>query len=388
MALPDTTGSYQELLSEQARELNSLKIRAGNPSLRDIEKRALALFADEGLVSLPPSTLSGMFNGSYARQDKLLWLVRTLMSWNRLGRDCTPPDNGDAELDVWYERWEATTKLRRHNRARSAPTNSPISEDTQTSPNIPQQPRLEPARHTPAVRAGSVFEAVQTFPALVGNVIAVAFSPDGALLAISGTHGAVQLWNPATQEPVGKPLTAHSGPVTAVAFSPNGTLLAAGGGIDGAVQLWNPATQEPVGKPLTGPSGEVIAVAFSPDGTHLATSSTTGFDGTHGVVWLWNLATQKPVGKPLTGHSGEVIAVAFSPDGTLLATGGTDSAVQLWNPATQEPVGKPLTAHSGPVTAVAFSPNGTLLAAGGGIDGAVQLWNPATQEPVGKPLTG
>jgi hypothetical protein len=46
-------------------------------------------------------------------------------------------------------------------------------------------------------------------------------SPDGELLA-SAEIGSVQLWDPATGEPVGQPLTGHVRPVDSVTFSPDG----------------------------------------------------------------------------------------------------------------------------------------------------------------------
>ena len=220
-----------------------------------------------------------------------------------------------------------------------------------------------------------------------GGALAVAFSPDGKLLATGYGNGYLRLWNPATGQATGSPLLADTSPqgqrgVGAVAFSPDGKLLATAGG-DGYVRLWNTATRQATGAPLPAVSnGNVNAVAFSPDGKLLATA------GSDGYVRLWNPATHRQIGKPLTGHAGEITSVAFSPDGKLLASGGgDDGTVRLWNPVTRQPVGSPIPAVTRPgagVGSVAFSPDGKLLASGG--DGYVRLWNPATRQPVGAPL--
>ncbi|MFQ3567910.1 MAG: WD40 repeat domain-containing protein [Aggregatilineales bacterium] len=110
-----------------------------------------------------------------------------------------------------------------------------------------------------------------------------ATSPDGTRRAIGGGDGVVRLLDVETEQEVAQ-LFGHIRGVTAVAFSPDGALLASGS-LDRTIRLWraDAPADHPALNVLTGHSAGVTAVAFNADGTLLATGA---FDGT---ILIWPL---------------------------------------------------------------------------------------------------
>jgi WD40 repeat protein len=97
---------------------------------------------------------------------------------------------------------------------------------------------------------------------------AVAFAPDGELIAVGRTDGGIALLRPADGTLVGE-LRWLDAAVTALVFGPRGERLVASRA-DGSVQLWDPVSGELL-LGLDGHRGAVYGVCFDPDGERIAT---------------------------------------------------------------------------------------------------------------------
>lgn len=84
-------------------------------------------------------------------------------------------------------------------------------------------------------------QEVQTLREHTDLVKAVAFSPDGSMLASASSGHNVRLWNPQTDQKL-QTLKAHTNELKSVAFSRDGSLITFSHGY--IVQLWNPRTGE------------------------------------------------------------------------------------------------------------------------------------------------
>jgi len=214
----------------------------------------------------------------------------------------------------------------------------------------------------------------------VHDVKSVAFSPDGSMIVTGSGDTNLQIWDVATQQPIGAPLTGHTDNVNSVAFSPDGRRIVSGSR-DATLHLWDAVTGKLIGTPTERHKNGVVSVAFSPDGRRMISGS---FDET---LRLWDVATGKPIGRPMEGHKDSVISVAFSPDGRHIVSGSSDKTLQLWDAATGKPIGRPMEGHKDSVWSVAFSPDGRRILSGS-VDKTLRLWDAATGKSIGGPMVG
>lgn len=153
-------------------------------------------------------------------------------------------------------------------------------------------------------------------------VTSLAWSPDGTLLAVTGS-GEVLFHSAADQHITGR-LVGTAPRVESIAFSADGKLLAAAGGAPsefGEIQLWEVGTQKLV-RTIRTLSDSVFGVSFSPDGSRVAVGCADK------LVRAFDAATGVEVMK-CDNHIDWVFATAFTKDGARLVSVSRDKAVKL-----------------------------------------------------------
>lgn len=294
---------------------------------------------------------------------------------------------------------------------------------------------IPPAETDDNARAALFPEAIRRLGR--GGINTIRFSPDGSQLAVGTSIGTWVYDIGNGNENIMR--NVYPMQVDALAFSPDGKILASSGYGNNIIQFWNPKTGIAISslRPSTAEKDRFsgarfnyasnMGLAFSNDGTTLlgvssqnspsiahwdvktgdelkdyryldnATTAVIGINTLalghyNGKISLWDSESGKKRGV-FKGHSKfypnefltnlfrkynrhkyqGIQALAFSKDGKTLATSGVDNLIKLWDVKSRKKQ-RTLIGHTGWVTALAFSFENSTVASGD-VYGNIKLWD-------------
>lgn len=162
---------------------------------------------------------------------------------------------------------------------------------------------------------------------------AVAFSPDGTIVAIGGNN-TIELVDPKTGAPK-QQLLGRTRMGRFITFSPDGTVVAATAE-DGAVQRWRVS------------DGARLSTTEAPT-TNVINARVRLADNDQGLAWgtrgiatvVWEVPSGKFIG-PEGGHTNPIRGIAVTTDNKYVVTSADDGTTLRWELATGKPAGEVL----------------------------------------------
>ncbi|CAG8460177.1 5156_t:CDS:10 [Ambispora gerdemannii] len=152
---------------------------------------------------------------------------------------------------------------------------------------------------------------------------AIAVNHDGTEVAVGGEDIKVRLYK-FSEEKLAEQnqLSSNRSAITALAYSPDGTLLASGDS-EGKIYVYNAKTGEVKISNWGRHTGRIYSIAWSPDGLHVVSGSLD----TNIYVWSVEKPTKSIAIKG--AHKDTVTGVTFLDD-TTISSVGQDASLKLW----------------------------------------------------------
>jgi WD40 repeat protein len=219
---------------------------------------------------------------------------------------------------------------------------------------------------------------------------AIAYSPDGKLLAMGGDNGLVLLWDTKTRwrhtgneenslAPA-KDLASGSilNGVSALAFSLDGQTLVSGH-MNGSIRFWETKTmKEIVGeiqeKPAPTPDSSIRFIVFRPEGRQFLAIDAD-------AVYLWDFEARKFVGK-LVSLDEDIRGITVSANGKLVVWVTNSGMIKLLDLDKGNEIATLSADTQAPDYLLALSADGHLLATCGNSDRAIRLWDTMSQRQI------
>jgi WD40 repeat protein len=239
-------------------------------------------------------------------------------------------------------------------------------------------------------------------------VSALAFSPDGKILATGDGSARIWLWDVATGEKIREfpRERGHTRGISGLEFSPDGNRLASVGE-DDIIHIWPVSGGHPKWT-VKGNGANLMSADFSQGNGLFAATLAEGFrvyepggytsigaynhgggsqgvnvmvlndrstlgvtGGRDGFVGVWDLRNGRNRTARMKGHDGWIMDAAVAPNGTMVATSGNDMKVKLWDLKSYKEIAE-IDEQSAMVSPLAFTGDGKYLVTAN-VYGGVQI---------------